>query len=62
MKKPVPPKFATEREEADWWYANRAVIEQNFAEALEKGTFRRDIVKRIADERAAKKPTPAKSN
>ena len=28
----VIPKFATETEEAYWWYANRDLVEQEFLE------------------------------
>lgn len=31
------PKFETEREEADWWYDNRHLLEDEFLEAIKKG-------------------------
>lgn len=42
--------------------SQRNVIEANFLEAMRNGTAGRDVLKRLADERAAKKPAPAKSN
>jgi hypothetical protein len=50
MKKLVMPKFATEREEADWWYANKGVVESNLLEAMQNGTIGRGIVQRVARE------------
>lgn len=35
------PKFATETEEADWWQANRALVEQEFVLATKEGRLRR---------------------
>jgi hypothetical protein len=61
MKKLVVPKFATEREEADWWYANRRVLESNFLEAMRNGTVGRGIVERLAREGKLSK-APKKSS
>jgi hypothetical protein len=36
MKDLNPPKFKTEAEEADWWYANRETVEANLLEAIER--------------------------
>jgi len=55
MKELTVPKFATEAEEADWWYANREAVEQNLIEAMKNGTAVRDIHKQaIAEARASK--------
>jgi hypothetical protein len=62
MKKLLIPKFASEREEAEWWYAHAEVVQANLLEAMRNGTAGRDILKRLADQRAAKNPAPAKSN
>jgi hypothetical protein len=62
MKKLVIPKFASEREEAEWWDAHAEVVQANLLEAMRSGTAGRDILKRLADQRAAKNPAPAKSN
>ncbi len=31
------PVFATEAEEADWWYENRDLVEQEFSKAFAEG-------------------------
>ena len=36
-KRIVVPKFATEAEEADWWYKNRRVHAKEFLEAARRG-------------------------
>jgi len=41
MKRLVVPKFETEAEEAQWWYDNRDVLEENFIEAIKNGTIHR---------------------
>jgi hypothetical protein len=61
MKRPVVPKFATEREEADWWYANRRVLESHLLEAMRNGTIGRGIVERLAREGKVSK-SPKKSS
>jgi hypothetical protein len=61
MKKLVVPKFATEREEADWWYANKDLVESNLLEAMRNGTIGRGIVERLAREGKLSK-APKKSS
>jgi hypothetical protein len=56
MKKLAVPKFATEREEADWWYAQKKVVEANLLEAMRNGTIGRGIVARLAREGKLSKP------
>jgi hypothetical protein len=34
---PKMPKFATEREEADWWYEQRDAIGEEFTKAIAAG-------------------------
>ena len=41
----IVAKFATEAEEADWWYGNRHLVEQEFLKAFENGTIRRGTLK-----------------
>jgi hypothetical protein len=36
-KLPQPPKFMTEKEEADWWYAHRDIVEARLEAAKEAG-------------------------
>ncbi len=65
MTKLVVPKFATEREEAEWWDTHKDVVEANLLEAMRNGTIGRDFVKRRAAEReaeTAKKSIPGKSS
>jgi hypothetical protein len=31
------PKFETERQEADWWYDNRHLLEEEFFRAIKSG-------------------------
>jgi hypothetical protein len=57
MKKLVVPKFATEREEANWWDAQKPTVEANLLEAMRNGTIGRGIVKRLAlESRESKSP------
>ncbi len=51
----VVPKFATETEEADWWYDNRHLVEQEFLKGFEQGTLRRGTLKRRVQEAEARK-------
>ena len=39
-KRRVIPKFKSEKEEADWWYANRDRISRDLAEAARSGELR----------------------
>jgi len=47
MIKLVVPKFATEREEAEWWDAHMDIVESNLLEAMKNGTAGRGIVRRL---------------
>ena len=42
------PKFATETEEADWWYDNRELVSQDFQQADTEGRLGRGTVARMA--------------
>ncbi len=33
------PKFDNESDEADWWYSNRSLIEQDFMDAMDNGSI-----------------------
>jgi len=37
----TPPDGLTESEEADWWYANRETVSQEFQQAFAEGRVRR---------------------
>lgn len=49
------PKFATETEEADWWYENRDLVTHEFLLAFEEGRVGRGTLMRRAREAEAKK-------
>jgi hypothetical protein len=38
--RPEIPKFASEEEEANWWFENRARVEEEFVEAARAGRLR----------------------
>lgn len=42
------PHFATEAEEADWWYDNRELVSDEFVRAAEEGELRRGTLARRA--------------
>ncbi len=45
------PKFATEAEEAKWWYENRDKVSEEFLKAAKEGRLRRGGVQRLLTER-----------
>lgn len=45
------PKFATEAEEAQWWYDNREKVGEEFLKAAKEGRLRRGGVQRLLAER-----------
>ncbi len=61
MIKLVVPKFATEREEAEWWDARMDIVEANLLEAMKNGTIGRGIVERLRREGKLSK-SPKKSS
>ena len=48
------PKFSSEAEEAEWWYANREWLAQEFVQAAREGTLKRGstVVERIRARRS----------
>jgi len=58
MASKIVPAFATEAEEAEWWYKNRKMLDKDLLEAAKTGKFsilyRRDLRQRIARSKAAK--------
>jgi predicted DNA binding CopG/RHH family protein len=40
-QKRVLPAFKSEAEEAEWWYANRASLDKDLADAAKKGKLKR---------------------
>ena len=58
------PKFATEAEEAKWWYDNRDKLSDEFEKAAKEGRLRRGGVQRLLAERGipfpqAQQPIPS---
>jgi predicted DNA binding CopG/RHH family protein len=45
---PLIPKFATEQEEANWWYENRQMVEDEFRKTMREGTIRRGTAEHLA--------------
>ena len=66
MKKMVVPKFATEREEAEWWDAHMDVVEDNLFEAIGSGTAKtitpQLLAERILKANTSKKPAGRKAS
>jgi len=55
------PKFATEAEEAKWWYENREMLSADFQKAAKEGRLRRGGVQRLLAERGIALPQPIPS-
>lgn len=45
------PKFATETEEAKWWYENRELISDEFQKAAKEGRLKRGGIRRLFAEK-----------
>ncbi|HEX7363022.1 MAG TPA: CopG family antitoxin [Bryobacteraceae bacterium] len=56
-KKLVVPKFKTEKEEADWWYANREEVSAAFVEASARGELKILTKERLRERLAARPVT-----
>ena len=52
------PKFASEAEEAKWWYDNREILSEEFQKAAKEGRLRRGGVARLLAERCIPFPQP----
>jgi hypothetical protein len=50
------PKFATEAEEAQWWYDNRDKVSAEFHRAAKEGRLKRGGVRRLFAERGISLP------
>ena len=48
MEKRIIPKFASEAEEAKWWFDNREELDKDFIQAFEGGRLRRRTEPRVA--------------
>ena len=49
------PKFANQKEEAQWWYDNRKTVQEQLLAAMEGGTPHRGGPRQVLAERAASK-------
>lgn len=47
--RPKVPKFATEAEEAQWWYDNREMVDREMIKAMKNGTVGRNFKERIQE-------------
>jgi hypothetical protein len=52
------PKFATEAEEARWWFENDDLVSAEFVKAAAEGRLRRGGVRRLLAERGLPVPPP----
>ncbi len=52
------PQFATEAEEAKWWYDNREKVSEEFQKAAKEGRLGRGGVRRLFAERGIPFPEP----
>jgi hypothetical protein len=57
--KPIVPTFATEAEEAEWWYKNRNVHGRQLLAAVNSGEARILTKEKLLERIAASKKTPA---
>jgi hypothetical protein len=62
MRKLIVPKFATEREEAEWWDAHMQDVEENLFELIRSGEAkpltRAALIERIRNTAIAPKKHP----
>ena len=52
------PKFATEGEEAKWWFENQEIVLEEFKKAAKAGTLGRGGARRLFAERGIPFPEP----
>ena len=48
------PKFASEAEEAQWWFDNRKELDRDFAEAAQRGEVKRVTLEVLRERLKAK--------
>ena len=48
MEKRIIPKFASEAEEAKWWFDNRGELDKDFEQAFAEGRLRRRTESRLS--------------
>jgi predicted DNA binding CopG/RHH family protein len=57
-KKRIIPTFATEAQEAEWWYKNRKTLDKDFVKAARAGELkvldRNALLRRVARSKASK--------
>jgi hypothetical protein len=55
------PKFATEAEEAKWWFDNQDIVFEEFKKAAKAGTLGRGGARRLFAEKGIPFPEPQKA-
>ena len=55
----VIPAFATEAEEAKWWFENQDLIDKEFEKAFKEGRLKSGGIRRLLAERGLPAPPPA---
>jgi hypothetical protein len=57
----IIPAFASEAEEAKWWFENQELISDEFQKAAAEGRLKRGGVRRLFAEKGIPFPEPAKA-
>lgn len=55
----VVPDFATEAEEAKWWFENQDLVDQEFERAAKEGRLKSGGIRRLLAERGLPVPPPS---
>ena len=64
IEEPSIPKFSSEAEEAEWWYANREWLTQEFLQAAKEGRLRTGstVMERLGGRQSASLTVPLSSD
>jgi predicted DNA binding CopG/RHH family protein len=64
IEEPSIPNFSTEAEEAEWWYANREWLTQEFLQAAKEGRLKRGstVMERLRTRQSASLTVPLSSD
>jgi hypothetical protein len=57
----IVPHFATEAEEAKWWFENEELVSREFEKATAEGRLKRGGIRRLFAEKGIPFPEPQKS-
>lgn len=55
----VIPAFASEAEEAKWWFENQDLVDREFEKAAKEGRLKRGGIRRLLAERGLPVPPPS---